>query len=113
VGREVAPNSNANYVKARSILRRLGYSDGDAHREYKDWHIEIRSGLAYVSIWTSRGMVFLSLGKTPVFYRPGPWEQYLDRLFHRAGASGREPAHAGSTDSPRQFLDLPETSIDS
>jgi len=109
----VAPNSNATYVKARSILRRLGYSDGDAHREYKDWHIEIRSGLAYVSVWTSHGMVFLSLGKSPVFYRPGPWEQYLDRLFQRAAANGRELAHARSSDSLRQFLDLPETSADS
>lgn len=109
----MAPNSKATYVKARSILRQLGYSDGDAHREYKDWHIEIRSGLAYVSVWTSAGMVFLCLGGTTVFYRPGLWEQYLDRLFHRAATNGRELARAGSSDSLRQFLDLPETSEDS
>jgi hypothetical protein len=112
VGTEVEPKSDATYVKARSILRQLGYSERDAHREYKDWHIEIRSGLAYVSVWTSRGMVFLSLGSTPVFYRPGPWEQYLDRLFHRVATNDRAPARAGSTDSLPRVLDLPETSAD-
>ena len=68
------------------MVRRLGHTDGDTCREYKDWHIEIRSGLAYVTVWSSSSMVFLSLANTAVFYRPGPWEQYLDRLFHRLPA---------------------------
>ncbi|HEX6508726.1 MAG TPA: hypothetical protein VF221_13945 [Chloroflexota bacterium] len=65
------------------MARHLGYPDGELHREYKDWHIEVRSGSAFVSVWSSAGMVFLSMNNVPVFYRPGPWEQYLDRLFHR------------------------------
>jgi hypothetical protein len=73
----------ALHVKAKAVLRELGHADGEPHREYKDWHIEIRGGLNFVSVWTSSGMVFLSLANKAVFHRPGPWEEYLDRLFHR------------------------------
>lgn len=76
-------NSGAVLVKARSVLRTAGHSDGEHGREYKDWHIDIRGGLAFVSIWTSAGMVFLSLSDVVVFHRPGPWEQYLDLLFQK------------------------------
>jgi hypothetical protein len=77
------PNESAIQVKARAVARQLGYSEIEPVREYKDWHIEVRSGSGYVSVWSSAGMVFLSLANVPVFYRPGPWEQYLDRLFQR------------------------------
>lgn len=70
-------------VKARAVLREFGYTDGEYAREYKDWHIELRAGLAYVSVWYSGSMVFLAMGGIPVFHRPGPWEQYLDLLFQR------------------------------
>ncbi|HLJ65969.1 MAG TPA: hypothetical protein VKX16_01250 [Chloroflexota bacterium] len=70
-------------VKAKAILRQLGHSDGEPHREYKDWHIEIRGGTAFVTVWSSARMVFLSMADVPVFYVPGPWEQYLERLFQK------------------------------
>jgi hypothetical protein len=76
-------NSKSVHVKAKAVVRDLGWSDGEPGREYKDWHIEIRQGSGYVSVWTSSGMVFLSLAGTPVYHRPGPWEQYLERLFQR------------------------------
>lgn len=76
-------NSQAVLVKSRAVLHALGHSDGDRGREYKDWHIEIRGGLAFVSVWTSAGMVFLALSDTVVFHRVGPWEQYLDLLFQK------------------------------
>jgi hypothetical protein len=80
-------------VKARAILRDRGHSDGETAREYADWHIDIRSGASFISVWTSGGMVFLALSGVPVFYKPGPWEQYLDRLFHRlpVNAPASEP----------------------
>jgi hypothetical protein len=81
-------NAQALHVKAKAVLRQLGHSEGEPHREYKDWHIDVRAGLSYVSIWWSARMVFLSLNGIPVYYRAGPWEQYLDLLFHRA-VSGR------------------------
>ena len=76
------PNAAAVQVKAKAVLRGRGYN-GDSVREYCDWHIEIRAGLSYVSVWTSAGMVFLSMSDIPVYYRPGSWEQYLDLLFQR------------------------------
>lgn len=76
-------NPQAVLVKTRSVLRAAGHSDGEHGREYKDWHIEIHGGLSHVSIWTSTGMVFLSLSEIVVFHRPGPWEQYLDLLFQK------------------------------
>lgn len=85
-------------VKARAVLRRLGYTDSDVQREYKDWHIELRAGTAFVSIWHSGTMVYLSLGNHPVYYRSGPWEVYLDRLFHRMDSTGRAPVPAESID---------------
>jgi hypothetical protein len=80
-------NQQAVHVKAKSVLVRFGHSEGDTKREYTDWHIEIRGGLAYVSVWWSAQMVFLSMTNVPVFYQPGPWEQHLDRLFHRPDPS--------------------------
>jgi hypothetical protein len=71
------------HVKARAVARERGYSDGENRREYKDWHIDIRTGSNHVTVWNSSGMVFMSLAGVPVYYRPGPWEAYLDRLFHR------------------------------
>ena len=106
-------NPRAVQVKARSIVRDLGYSHGDVGREYQDWHIEVRSGLAYLSVWWSARMVFLSLANTPVFYHPGPWEQYLDRLFHRATTDGRVREPAGSTRLPAQSGGPLEPSTDS
>ena len=76
-------NEKSVHIKARTVVRELGWSDGDPGREYKDWHIEIRNGPTYVSVWTSAGMVFLAMAGTPVYYRPGPWEQYLERLFQK------------------------------
>lgn len=76
-------DARAVNVKARAVVRHLGHSEGDTSREYKDWHIEIRSGLRFTSVWSSSGMVFLAMVNVPVFYRPGPWEQYLDILFLR------------------------------
>ncbi|MGI8826847.1 MAG: hypothetical protein ACR2JC_14625 [Chloroflexota bacterium] len=81
--RPIVGNPRAVHVKARAVLRALGHNAADVTREYKDWHIEIRSGAAYVTVWSSAGMVFMSLSSVPVFYRPGPWEQYLDLLFQR------------------------------
>lgn len=80
-------NARAVLVKARAILRDRGHSDGETTREYADWHIEVRSGTAYVSIWWSGRLVFLAMSGIPVHHSPGPWEQYLDRLFHRTDAS--------------------------
>ncbi len=76
-------NAQADLVKARAVLRILGHSNGEHGREYQDWHLEVRGGLSYISIWTSAGMVFLSMSDIPVYFVPGPWEQYLDHLFQR------------------------------
>lgn len=84
-------NARSAHVKAKAVLRDLGHTDTDVVREYKDWHIEIRSGVNFISVWSSAGMVFLSLASVPVFYLPGPWEQYLDRLFQR-GVPGPAPS---------------------
>lgn len=73
----------AIHLKARAVLLERGHSDGETLREYADWHIDVRSGANFISIWASGAMVFLSLAGVPVFHRAGPWEQYLDRLFHR------------------------------
>lgn len=70
-------------VKARAVVRHLGHSDGEPYREYKDWHIEVRAGSLYVSVWASAEIVFLAMAGKPVYYRAGPWEEYLDRLFQR------------------------------
>ena len=78
-------NPRAVYVKARAVVRQLGHSDGDPYREYKDWHMDIRAGTAYISIWASGAMVFLSMAGIPVFYQSGDWEDYLERLFQKTG----------------------------
>lgn len=80
-------------VKARAVARERGHNESESRREYKDWHIDIRTGPNHVSVWNSSGMVFMSLGGVPVFYRPGPWEAYLDRLFHRQPVSDLQPEH--------------------
>lgn len=79
--------------KARAVLRERGHNETDTVREYKDWLIEIRGGGYYVSVWYSGEMVFLALAGVPVYHRPAPWEQYLDRLYHRMPVSvpGGEP----------------------
>lgn len=84
--------ADAVHIKARAVLRDRGHPDGDGQREYKDWHIEIRSGARYTSVWSSGRMVFLSMANIPVFYQGGQWEAYLDRLFHHLPISDREPA---------------------
>jgi hypothetical protein len=76
-------NPTAVHIKARAILRQLGHSEGEVHREYKDWHIDIRGGVSFISIWWSGAMVFLSMSNIPVYYVPGPWEEYLTRLFQQ------------------------------
>jgi len=85
LGVAVTRKEQATMVKARAVLRSKGHATAEALREYKDWHIEIKSGSAYVSVWSSAGMVFLALSDMPVYYKPGPWEQYLDLLFQRTG----------------------------
>ena len=79
-------NPRSVHVKARAVLRQLGHTDGDHVREFKDWHIEVRAGASYISIWHSGEMVFLSMSNVPVYHRAGPWESYLDRLFQRTTA---------------------------
>lgn len=77
----------AVHVKARAVIRRLGRADDvDLYREYADWHIEIRAGMSFISVWSSGGMVFMSLLNRPIYYHPGPWEDYLDRLFQKTRA---------------------------
>jgi hypothetical protein len=73
----------AVHIKARAVLRERGHAEGETSREYTDWHIVIRGGANFISVWWSGAIVFLSMAGVPVYYRPGPWEQYLDRLFHR------------------------------
>ena len=80
--------AHAVHIKARAVLRERGHSEGETSREYADWHIVIRSGASFVSVWWSGSMVFLSMANVPVYHRPGPWEQYLDRLFHRLPLTG-------------------------
>lgn len=77
-------NQSAILIKAKAVLRQRGHSDGEPRREYVDWHIEIRGGAGFVSVWASARMVFLSMANAPVYYHPGSWEQHLDRLFHLA-----------------------------
>lgn len=87
-GSEVG-NPQAVFIKARSILKQAGHNDGEMYREYRDWHIEIHGSSSFVSVWTSTGMVFMALARLPIYYRPGPWEQYLDRLFQRISTTRR------------------------
>jgi len=68
------------YYKARDVVRRLGHSESDSCRVFKDWHIELRVGTGHVSVWTSAGIVYLTMMEKPVYHRPGPWEDYLSRL---------------------------------
>ena len=76
-------NPRSILVKANAVVRQLGHTEGEHIREYQDWHIEMRRGTSYVSIWWSGSMVFLALANVPVFHQSGPWEQYLDGLFNR------------------------------
>jgi hypothetical protein len=72
-------------VKARAVLRGLGHAEGDVRREYADWHFEVRGSSSWVSLYSFGRLVFFSLAGTPLLYHPGPWEQYLERLFQRTG----------------------------
>jgi len=99
-------NANALLVKARAVARRLGHSDSEAQREYQDWHLTVRMGMSYVSVWNSSGIVFLSIAGTPVYHRAGPWEQYLELLFRRAVTDERTPnVHGEATGLRAQFLE--------
>jgi hypothetical protein len=89
----VNPRARSVLVKARAVLRERGHSEGESTREYQDWHIEIRSGANYVTVWWSAGMVFLALAGVPVFMSSGPWESYLDRLFHHLPVNAQAPEH--------------------
>lgn len=79
-------NSRAVHIKARAILRQLGHAEAESRREYTDWHIDMRAGSSYISIWASGEIVFLSMAGVPVYYRPGPWEEYVERLFQKTEA---------------------------
>lgn len=68
------------YYKVREVVRRAGHSESDSCRVFKDWHLELRVGSGHVSIWTSEGIVYLTMLEKPVFYRSGPWEEHLARL---------------------------------
>lgn len=68
------------YYKTRDVVRRLGHSETESCRVYKDWHIELRVGAGHVSVWTSDGLVFLTMLEKPVYYRAGVWEERLSRL---------------------------------
>lgn len=71
------------YYKAREVVRRLGHSESESCRVFKDWHIELRVGSGHVSVWTSQGIVYLTMLDKPVYYRPGLWEEHLSRLHQR------------------------------
>jgi hypothetical protein len=73
-------NGAAIYYKTREVVRRLGHSETESCRVFKDWHIELRVGSGHVSVWTSQGLVYLTMLEKPVHYRPGIWEEHLSRL---------------------------------
>ncbi|HZT97634.1 MAG TPA: hypothetical protein VFB34_12440 [Chloroflexota bacterium] len=68
------------YYKVRDVVRRRGHAESDSCRVFKDWHIELRVGSGHVSVWTSEGIVFLTMSEIPVHHTPGSWEDHLDRL---------------------------------
>ncbi len=68
------------YYKIRDVVRRRGHQESDACRVFKDWHLELRVGSGHVSVWTSEGIVFLTMSEKPVHHRPGQWEEHLSRL---------------------------------
>lgn len=72
--------SEAIYYKVRDVVRRLGHAESDSCRVYHDWHIELRLGTGHASVWTSDGIVYLTMLDKMVHYRPGPWEDYLARI---------------------------------
>jgi hypothetical protein len=74
------PGGSEIYYKARDVVRQLGHSETESCRVFKDWHIELRVGAGHVSVWTSEGIVYLTMLEKPVYYRPGPWEEHLSRL---------------------------------
>lgn len=73
-------------VKARAVLRHLGHADEEIQRNYADWHLEVRGSRHWVSLYHFGRLVFFSLAGTPLLYHPGPWEEYLERLFQRTRA---------------------------
>lgn len=68
------------YFKVREIVRSRGHSESDTCRVFKDWHVELRVGSGHTSVWTSDGIVYLTMLEKPVYFRPGPWEDHLARL---------------------------------
>lgn len=74
------PEGNEVYYKVRDVVRQRGHSETESCRIYKDWHVELRVGSGHVSVWTSAGMVYLTMLERPVYYRSGPWEEHLSRL---------------------------------
>jgi DNA-binding IclR family transcriptional regulator len=78
--REGTAASRAIYYKVRDVVRRLGYSESETCRVFKDWHVELRVGSGHVSVWTSAGVVYLAVLNKTVYYQPGPWEEYVARL---------------------------------
>jgi hypothetical protein len=68
------------YYKVRDVVRRQGHSESESCRVFKDWHIELRVGVGHVSVWTSQGMVYMTMLDKPVHYLPGAWEEHLARL---------------------------------
>lgn len=68
------------YYKIRDVVRQIGHSETETCRVFKDWHIELRLGSGHASVWTSQGMVYLTMLEKPVFYKPGLWEEHLARL---------------------------------
>ena len=68
------------YYKVRDVVRQQGHSESESCRVFKDWHIELRVGSGHVSVWTSNGLVYLTMLDKPVHYKPGVWEEHLSRL---------------------------------
>ncbi|GEM_PF-2844628 len=73
-------NGEDVYYKVREVVRGRGHSESETCRVYKDWHVELRVGSGHVSVWTSDGIVYLTMLEKPVFYRRGAWEEHLARL---------------------------------
>lgn len=68
------------YYKVREVVRQRGHSESESCRVFKDWHVELRVGSGHVSVWTSTGIVYLTMLEMPVYYQRGPWEEHLSRL---------------------------------
>jgi len=76
----IVANGSEIYYKVRDVVRQQGHSETESCRVFKDWHIELRVGSGHVSVWTSQGLVYLTMLDKPVHYRQGVWEEHLARL---------------------------------